>query len=165
MRGHDKYGPHSPEPTWLFVGGVDLGLTRDCSAVVTLAVPKGGYAGRIRLAAHKLWRPTLGKKIDLTEVEQYVLDLDEQFGLEFVALDPWQSELLASRLEAGSAHRRRNQRRHFWTKPWAREVQPTAANLREQATLTIEYFQDHRLDLYPCEPLRRDLAHVQCCFS
>ena len=33
------------EPGWLFVAGIDLGLTRDGSAVVVLAVPDGG-AGR-----------------------------------------------------------------------------------------------------------------------
>ncbi len=50
------------EPGWLFVAGVDLGLTRDCSAVVVLGVPAGGRSGRIRLAHNRLWRPTLGAR-------------------------------------------------------------------------------------------------------
>ena len=37
-----------------------------------------------------------------------------------------------------------------------REIPPTAANLREQATLTIESFLDRRLQLFPYEPLRQD---------
>ena len=148
------------EHGYLFVAGVDLGLTRDCSAVVVLAVPEARY-GRIRLAHHKLWRPTPNQKIDLREVEEYLLDLDRQFALETVAFDPWQAELLASRLEAHSRHRRRNQRRRLWTQPWMREIQPSATNLRDQASLTIEYFGDHRLEFFPCEPLRRDLLKLR----
>jgi hypothetical protein len=41
------------------------------------------------------------------------------------------------------------------------ETPPTAANLRQQATLTIECFQDHRVQCYPCEPLRRDLLKLR----
>ncbi len=150
------------ESGWLFVAGVDLGLTRDCSAVIVLAVPDGGRAGKIRLADAKLWRPTLGKKIDLIEVERHILALDERFGLEFVAFDPWQMEHLAQRLEADSGHRRRNSRRLFGNKPWMREIPPTATNLREQATLVIESFTDRRLQLFDYEPLRRDLGRVRC---
>ena len=149
------------EPGWLFVAGCDLGLTRDCSAVVVLAVPEGGIAGRIRLAHNRLWRPTLGKKIDLSEVERHLLELDAQFGLETVAFDPWQMEHLAQRLEADTGHRRRNARRRYGNQPWMREIPPTGANLREQATLVIESFTDRRLQLYDCEPLRRDLLKLR----
>jgi hypothetical protein len=146
---------------FLFVAGVDLGLTRDCSAVVVLAVPDGGKAGRIRLADAKLWRPVLDRKLDLLEIERYILELDERFGLETVSFDPWQMESMAQRLEADSGHRRRNQRRLNWQKPWMQELPPTAASLRQQATLTIESFQDRRLQLYPCEALRRDLLKLR----
>jgi hypothetical protein len=145
----------------LYVGGVDLGLTRDCSATVVLSVPAGGQAGRIRLAHHKLWLPIPGKKIDLLDVEAHLLHLDTLFGLEFVGFDPWQMEALAQRLEADSGHRRRNSRRMHWSKPWMREIPPTATNLRAQATLTIESFNDRRLQLFPCEPLRRDLLKLR----
>jgi len=148
------------EPGWLFVGGVDLGLKRDASAVVVLAVPDGGRAGRIRLASNRLWKPAPGQKIELAEVERHILELDAQFGLEAVAFDPWQAEHMAQRLEAGG-HRRRNQQRRWWTLPWMREIPPVAANLRQQATLTIESFTDRRLMFYPCEPLRRDLLKLR----
>ncbi len=149
------------EPGWLFVGGIDLGLTRDGSSVVVIGVPDGGRAGKLRLAHHKLWRPTLGKKIDLLDVQQHVLELDRQFGLEQVGFDPWQAEHLAQTLEADSEHRRRNSRRRLWSLPWMREIPPSASNLREQATLTIESFTDRRLLLFPCEPLHRDLHKVR----
>lgn len=147
-------------PGWLFVAGVDLGLTRDCSAVVVLAVPDGRW-GKIRLANHRLWRPTLGQKIDLRDVEEHILELDREYNLETVAFDPWQAELLAARLEAESSRRRRSQPNRAWAKAWMREVQPTAANLREQATITLESFADRRLELFECEPLRRDLMKLR----
>ena len=149
------------ESDYLFVGGVDLGLTRDCSAIVVLGVPKGGIAGRIRLASNRLWRPTLGQKINLLEVEKHVLDLDKQFGLEFVGFDPWQMEHLAQQLEADSDHRRRNQKRTFHSQPWMREITPTGKNLQQIATVTIESFNDRRIQCYPCQPLRRDLLRLR----
>jgi len=149
------------ESDYIFCGGLDLGLTRDCAALVVLGIPDGGRAGRIRLAHNRLWRPTLGKKINLIEVERHILDIDRQFGLENVAFDPWQAELLAQRLEADTEHRSRNARRLFGNKPWMREVPPTGANIREQATLVIESFVDHRFQFYDCEPLRQDLHKLR----
>jgi hypothetical protein len=154
------------EAGWQYVAGVDLGLTRDCSAVVVLAVPAGNPLGRIRLASNKLWRPTPGHKIDLSEVEAHLLDLDGKFGLEHVAYDPWQAEHLAQRLEKLAGRRRRdaylnpNLRRQTHL-PWLKEISPTASNLREQASTVIEAFGDRRLLLYPCEQLRRDLMKLR----
>src|SRR5262249_47724434 len=134
---------------------------RDCSCVVVLAVPDGGTAGRIRLAHHKLWRPVLGRKINLDEIERHILELDERFHLEFVAFDPWQAEMLSQRIEADLNRRRRNQRRRYGSQPFMREVPPTAANLREQATVMVEMLTDRRLRLFECEPLRQDLLKLR----
>jgi hypothetical protein len=159
---HDSLQPMTGgEQGYLFVAGVDLGLTRDCSAVVVLAVPAGGGAGKIRLAHHKLWRPIAGKKIDLTDVEKHVLDLDQRFGLETVVLDPWQAELLGQRLEADTMHRRRNQRRRSWASPWVQSMPPTGPTLREQCSLTIECFQDQRFQFYDCPALKRDFLKLR----
>lgn len=145
---------------YFFVAGVDLGLTRDSSAVVVLAVPKDGKVGRIRLASHKVWKPIQGQKLNLLEVEQYLIELDQRYGLEFCCFDPWQAEHLMQTLEADTGKRRRVQR-HFYREPWAREITPTATNLRAIATCTIESFNDRRLQLYDCEPLRRDLHKLR----
>jgi hypothetical protein len=145
---------------WQFVAGVDLGVKRDCSAVVVLAVPPHGF--RIHLAHHRLWRPPPGGKVDLVGIETHVLGLDERFGLASIGFDPWQAELLSQRLEAVSAHRLRTSRTvNKFALPWARELAPTAANLREQASLTIQGFQDRRFVLYPCPELRRDLLRLR----
>jgi phage terminase large subunit-like protein len=146
-----------------YVAGLDLGLTRDCAAVVVLAVPRGGKSGRIRLAHNRLWRPstTTNNKIDLLDIQRHILRLDERFGLEFVAFDPWQAEHLAQTIEADTTRRRRNARRRWGKQPFMRDMPPTAANLRQQASLTIESFQDRRLQLYDCEPLRHDLQKLR----
>lgn len=150
------------EPDFNFVAGVDLGLTRDGSAIVVLGVPQGETAGRIRLAYHKLWRPIHGKKIDLIEVERHLLELDERFNLECVGFDPWQAESMAQRLEVWSEHKRRSERKCYHDdKPWMQEVPPSATNLRDQCTLVIEAFADRRLKLFPCEPLRVDLLKLR----
>jgi len=149
------------EPDWLYVAGVDLGLTRDCSAVVVLAVPDGGKAGKIRLAHTKLWRPVLGKKIDLMDVERHLLELETRYKLECIAFDPWQAESMAQRIEADSGRRRRNTQRRFGSQPFMRSVPPTGSNLRDQATLIIESFVDRRLHCYPDENLRRDLMKLR----
>lgn len=131
-----------------FVAGVDLGLTRDCSAVVVLAV-QPGKAGKIRLAHHKLWRPTPGRKIDLIEIEQHLVELHKRYDLQTIAFDPWQMEHLAQTLRADTGHRD------------IREVPPTGATLRDISTLTIESFTDHRIQLFECEPLQRDLKRLR----
>ena len=60
-----------------FVAGVDLGLKRDCSAIVVLGVrdTNASDAGRIYMAAHRIWKPSLHNQVDLTEVENSLLDL------------------------------------------------------------------------------------------
>ena len=147
-------------PNYYFVGGVDLGLTRDCAALIVLAVPKDDRVGKIQLVHHKIWTPMLGKKINLLEVERHILAIDARFGLEVIGFDPWQGEDLMQTLEADSGRKRRSQR-HFTSEPWARETPPTAVNLRQQATLTIESFDDHRLQFYDCELLRQDLHKLR----
>ena len=154
------------EKGWLFVAGVDLGIKRDCSAVVVLAIPEGGGAGRIRLAHHKLWKPLPGQKINVSDVEKHLLDLDERFDLKFIGYDPWQAEHMAQRLEALTKHRRRATAIYKPKRPsdsvaWIREMPPTPKYQRQQTTLTIEFFTDRRFQLYPCPPLERDLLKLR----
>jgi len=150
------------EPDFNFVAGVDLGLTRDCSAVICLGIGKFGtsQAGKIRLADDKLWIPKPGFKIDLTDVENYIKELDDKFHLQAVAFDSWQAEHLAQRLEADAKHKRRQQRL-LRAKPWMIEVPPTGQNLREIASILIETFQDYRIQCYDCETLKRDLFKLR----
>lgn len=156
-------GAHSKmlgtESGYAFCAGVDLGLVRDNSAVVVLAVDR--LTGSLRLANAKVWRPIANQKIRIEDIENEILLLDKQYHLKAVGIDPWQAEHLGQRLEALTAHHRRNQRHLMFGKPWIKMLPPTAANLREQATLTIEAFQDHRISCYDYAPLRHDLLKLR----
>jgi hypothetical protein len=149
------------EPGWLFVGGLDLGLVRDCSSFVILAVQEGGRSGVVKLAHAKLWTPRPGAKINLLDVERHILEMDEKFHLQFIGFDPWQSEHLSQRVEIDTGRRRRNQQRRYGSQPFMREQPATAANLREVATLTIESFGDRRIQCYDYPPLKQDLLKLR----
>jgi hypothetical protein len=154
------------EKDWDFIAGVDLGLTRDCSAVVVLAVGRFGskFEGRIRLAFHKLWKPIAGRKINLIDVEEFVIEMDRRFNLKVVALDPWQAELLGQKLDFyREQKRRKNLQNHGSRDPKAfvQTIQPTLDTLHKTATLVIESFNDRRLEFFPCEALRRDLLKLR----
>lgn len=154
-------------PDYDYVCGVDLGLTRDCSAAVVLAVGKYDthLRGQIRLAHAKLWKPIPGQKLNLMEIELYLVALDRQFGqLKKIALDAWQAELLAQRLDYHAKSRHRRNVEHHQAREsgaWVATIAPTPSTLRAIASLTIESFADRRLRLYPYEPLRRDLLKLR----
>jgi hypothetical protein len=135
------------ERGYSFVAGVDLGLTRDCSAVVALGVKReGDSVGKIRLAAAKLWNPRFAR-VSLVEVERELRDLHARFDLNDIRYDPWQAEHLAQRLRLDGFP--------------MNEVSPTGGNLQSMATAVIESFTDRRLELYPCAELKRDLMKLR----
>ncbi len=143
-----------------FVVGIDLGLKRDASAIVVLAVePHRG--GHIRLAYTKIYRPGdgVGGKVDLMRIENDLIEIDRKYRPRTYAFDPWQAELMAQRLELCLGNWRDSP--YYSTGDLLRETPPTAENLREQAALTIQLFNDRRLKLYECPELRRDLMKLR----
>jgi hypothetical protein len=160
-----KLGPMTGrERGWLFVTGVDLSISRDFTSVVTLAVPdasRQSHHERIRLADARLWIAPADGKINYLEVERYILGLDARFGLENVVIEQYQGERLAQGLELDTQHKRRNEKRQWWSQPWVRVIHPSSATLRTQATVVVESFVDGRLRLYEYEPLKRDLQNLR----
>ncbi len=134
------------EADYSFIAGVDLGLTRDCSAIVVLGVQNSGHR-RIRLARTKLWRPAAGRKIELSEVELTLRDMHKQFNFESIAYDPWQAEHLSQRLRHDSL-------------PML-ELTQSGKNLQAIAARLIEAFTDRRLDLFDEANLKRDLLKLR----
>lgn len=68
-------------PTWV---GVDIGLKRDTTAVVV-----GQYRpdGKFHTSA-RIWVPTQDESIDLSQVMQYLRDLDQKYDVREIAYDP-----------------------------------------------------------------------------
>jgi hypothetical protein len=143
------------------VAGLDLGVSRDASAVCVLGVRRShdGH-GLIRLAHTKVWRPSKDRKVNLQEVEDALLRLHSLFDFRQLSYDPWEARHMASRLQ--SAHLGKMvhgaDRRHAL--PMA-EVPPTGQNLQRIATAVLEGFNDRRVQLYADPDLRRDLTRLR----
>lgn len=81
------------EPTYV---GVDVSMTRDCTAVVCGQLRPDG---RLHAVA-KVWTPSLDREVDLVEVSRYILDLSFKYDIRAVSYDPRFFEGEAARLEA-----------------------------------------------------------------
>jgi hypothetical protein len=146
---------------WEFVGGLDLGVTRDCSAVCILGIRRGRERhGQIRLAATRIWKPRKGAKVNLQEVEAALIDLNGRFLLKALNFDPWQALHMASRLSAAGLGVLADQLRptHMTARVPMVEIQMTAKALTEMASACLEAFHDRRLELYEDSDLRRDIT-------
>ena len=147
-----------------YVGGLDLGVSRDCSALCILGV-KRSYQGHgfIRLASTKVWRPTKGQKVDLAEVERTIAELHARFNLQVLNYDPWEARFMASRLQSGglSVFAKDLGKLHATSKVPMTEVVSTASNLQRLATSLLEAFNDKRVQLYEDADLRRDLSRLR----
>lgn len=137
------------EPSYNFVAGLDLGISRDHVGLVVLAVRKNedrDDTSQLRLAHVRRWAPPKGHKIDLMAVEDEIRRVAQQFDSVF-GIDPWQAELLAQRLSFDGIE--------------VRHVTPTSKTLRDQATKLREVFMDRRIQLYDREGLREDIERLQ----
>jgi len=151
-----------------YTAGLDLGVSRDASAVVVLGVHRGSIDhGRIRLAFTRIWRPCKGSKVDLQAVEDCLIDLNERFKLKAINYDPWEARHMAQRLSAVGLGVAENQLRRFNRQPVPTsrvpmvEISQTGANLQKIATVLIEAFNDHRLELFDDPDLRRDITRLR----
>lgn len=149
------------QPGFDYVAGLDLGVSRDASAVCVLGVRRShdGH-GHIRLAHTKVWRPSKGHKVNLQSVEDELLRLHAVFGFRQLSYDPWEARHMASRLQSahlGRMVRGENRR----TRMPVVEVPPTGQNLQRIATAVIEAFNDRRIECYPDPDLKRDLTRLR----
>lgn len=152
-----------------YVAGLDLGVSRDASAVCVLGVQRSRQSfGLIRLAASKVWRPQKGQKVDLQEVEDALFDLFRRFDFKQLNFDPWQAQHMAGRLQSGGLGRLARplyvqHALHPTPRPKlpVTEIPPTGQNLQRLATVVIEAFNDRRLELYDDPDLRRDVSRFR----
>lgn len=141
--------------------GLDLGISRDCSALCVLGVRRTHVGhGTIRLAATKIWRPAKGRKVDLQAVEDELVRLHQLFDFQTVHFDSWQAAHMASRLQSGGLGVIAHGLDRRVKLPMV-EVPPTSTNLQRQATALLESFNDHRLELFVDPDLQRDLQRLR----
>lgn len=148
-------------PGYQFVGGMDLGVTRDASAVCVLGIRRSHLGhGRIRLAHTRVWKPAGGRKVDLQDVEASVRELHQRFGFQQLNFDPWEARHMASRLQAEGVGRLAAGSRRGSSLPMV-EIPPTGKNLQAIATAVIESFNDRRVEPYDDPDLKRDLYRLR----
>lgn len=76
-----SYSLVSGEPAWV---GVDIGIKRDSTAVVTVQYKPDGKLH----AFCKLWIPTTDEPVDATDVMQYLRDLCDTYRVGAISYDP-----------------------------------------------------------------------------
>ncbi len=117
--------------------GLDAATKKDCAAVV--AVTREGE--RVRLVAHRIWKPAPGRPIDLEHVEEYVKGLRERFHLATVRYDPYQLARSAGVLRAAGIP--------------MEEFPQSSGNLTAAGQALYDVISERRLEVYPDEELRR----------
>lgn len=92
-------GP-TPEPQegWLYVGGLDLGISHDHAGLAVLGASRP--LQKIRLAWMRAWAPRDSKtgEVDLQAIEESVLKVSRHYRLEYLGYDPYEARLMGQRL-------------------------------------------------------------------
>lgn len=130
---------------WQIVGGLDLGVNRDHSALVLLGVRPGSH--RVRVASVESWKPPRGGKVDLMRVEDAVLRAHRTFGLRALLYDKSQAELMVQRLQRKGV-------------PCSEMSFSSGRNLDLMASTMMQAFSSRVIDMYRNDQLLRDLAKI-----
>jgi len=137
--------PARREPGLAYLAGLDLGLARDASALVVVAVDS--EAERVRLVDVQAWKATPGERVEVAQIEAAIVAAHEKWKLQTVAFDPWQASYLAERLSARGLA--------------MCETAFAAKNLQGMASAVVEGFRDRRIELYPEPALLHDLRGLR----
>jgi hypothetical protein len=127
-----------------YYAGIDLGISRDHSAVVLVA--KDNRTKRLSLSQVLNWKPPAGGKVDLDVVLDKAMELHREFRPVFY-LDPYQGELLATQMKKRGA--------------MVELIPFTGKVLPELATAVIETFSSRSIDIYRHEGLIADLHSLR----
>jgi phage terminase large subunit-like protein len=136
------------EPGWVFVAGLDLGISKDAAAVAICGKKDSHY----RLAWAQRWLPAKGQRVSLDEVEQTIERLHARFRLRLLGADPYQAELLLERLSKQREGKRRLA---------VERVTFTGSNLTAMATMVLDTFNSAAIELYPHPHLIEDLKRLR----
>lgn len=134
----------APEPDHRYFAGLDLGITRDHSALVV--VGRHHKTGRLRLAAVRSWVPPRGGKVDLEAVQEAVVQVHRTFR-PVVYADVYQAELMGQQLKKKGVR--------------LELVAFTGKSLMEMASSTIETFTGRSIDLFDDKALLADLRRLR----
>lgn len=137
--------PTEREPGLTYVAGLDLGLSRDASALVVVGVDADGE--RVRLVDVQAWKPAPGGRVQIELIEAAIVAANDRWKLAGVNFDPWNCAYLAERLGVLGV-------------PMI-ETSFSAKNLANMAAAIVESFRDRRIELYPEPTLLHDLRGLR----
>ncbi|MFO0788187.1 MAG: hypothetical protein U0805_01945 [Pirellulales bacterium] len=141
-------GPHSyAKPGMVYLAGVDLGIKRDHSAIVIV-----GFDFRrdlVELAAVRSWSPRMfaSQQVELSHVQDAILDAQRRFRTIAWVFDPWNCALLAEQCSRQGCT--------------MIECAMTSAQKNIMAKTLIESFANKLVALYPDEEFARDLGRLR----
>ena len=136
---------HAGQAGWFYVGGLDLGVKQDHSALVVIGGNRETL--QLRLAHAMSWQPNEDTgKVDLMAVERAVLDMHQRFNLLTCGYDPFQAELMAQRLTLQDVP--------------MNEMTFTGTNLNRMASTLLDVFRSRRIELYDMPRLIADLSRL-----
>ena len=140
-------GPQVPRMDRTYIGGLDLGVRRDHSALAILAIDE--HRQLVELASIQSWRPAdfASGEVDLTVVQQAVVDAQRRYGLSAVAFDPWQCLLMGQQLRDVGVN--------------MIEWPFTSSNKNFMALALTEAFRNQLLRLFPEPALQRDFLRLR----
>jgi phage terminase large subunit-like protein len=172
------------EPGWAFVAGLDIGISHDASALVTLGVHVG-HVETVAAPSHTLIG-TLAALVHagLMEVNRRESQRVHHAGtgrVRLAAVEIWQprdgNRVDLNEVEAAilAAHKRFGLS-CVAVDPWQSELmvqrlqrrglpvyllQQTGINLQAQASAVLDAFRERIIDLFPCDELLADLRGLQ----
>jgi hypothetical protein len=135
--------PREIEDGFLYFAGVDLGVSRDSSALVIVGKH---FTGRVKLVQVSAWTPTAGAKVDLSWVESACLEAHRRWRARF-QIDPYQAAYLSSRMRQYGCR--------------VEEVAFVGKALVEMASSLVEIFSTRAIDLFRDEALLSDLRRLR----
>jgi len=133
----------SPDDAALYAG-VDAATVRDCAAVVAVYWDAGDK--KVKLARHRIWRPSKGAPLDLEQtIEGELRFLHRAYRLRRVLYDPYQMARSAQTLAKAGLP--------------MEELPQTLGNLTPSGQTLFDLINDRRLVVYPnADDLREHVA-------
>ena len=134
-----------------YVGGLDLGLSRDAAALAVVGIHVGfvdeDEFEPIALTRMEVWKPGKSKaKVDIEEIERTIVALDRTFHLR-IGADPWQAAYLIERLQKQGIQ--------------IEAVDFVGKNLKSMCSATLEAFSSGNISLYDHPHLIADLKALR----
>jgi hypothetical protein len=131
------------EQGWTHAIGVDIGIKKDASAVVTARKKTGRY----QIIKVRKWMPKRGRQVDMAQVRAAIEEDFRTYRAVCVMFDPAQMLSDAQTLKKANVR--------------MREINLGTKTQVELATLVLDLFASEKVDLYDEPSLVRDLYRLQ----